>query len=97
VNDGESSDDYSILAGIKETRIRLLRSIDGSDSEIDELLPPSLAHHNNNSAVAAAALLSLEHSSDDMAADEADLKYMCPLTQCFTTEDPVVFQQQIYE
>jgi hypothetical protein len=89
VNDGESSDDDSILAGIEETRIRLSRNI--------ELLPPPLAHHNDNSAVAAAALLSSEYSSDDMAADEADLKYMCPLTQCFATEDPVVFQQQIYE
>jgi hypothetical protein len=89
VNDGESLDDDSILAGIEETRIRLSRNI--------ELLPPPLAHHNDNSAVAAAALLSSEYSSDDMAADEADLKYMCPLTQCFATEDPVVFQQQIYK
>jgi hypothetical protein len=32
-----------------------------------------------------------------MAEDEANLKFMCPLTLGFATEDPVIFEEQIFE
>jgi hypothetical protein len=99
VNDGESSDDDSILAGIEETRIRLsTRNFAGSDSEC-ESGPDALAGHNNNdnNSAAVATLRFPGYSPDDIAADEADLNYFCPLILGFATEDPVVFQERIYE
>jgi hypothetical protein len=89
LNDDDSTDDDSILAAI-ESRIRRSRNFGGPANFGQE----SESEDSNSDDILPSPP---DYSADDIAADETDLQYMCPLSLDFATEDPVIFQGLFFE